>query len=1777
MREPAPVAETVPEVRPVRRITWTHEVLPSLVLMAILAIAAYLRFTGLNWDDYTHIHPDERFLTMVESGIDSPDKLSGYFDTAVSPLNPNNRGYGFFVYGTLPVFLVRFVAEAIQRTGYDEVHLVGRAASAAFDLVSVWLVYLVGSRLYRKRVGLLAALFAALSVMLIQQAHFFVVDSFANTFVLAGLYFAVRVLDRGAWEDYLGFGAALGMAVASKLSAVPLAAVVCLAVLPRLLGEKGRVVQPEVRKAVLGLAFAAAVSIVVFRICQPYAFAGPGFFGIRLNPQWVANIREQRSQARGNVDMPPNLQWFDRTPYVFPWVNLVVWGLGFPLGLASWAAWGAAIVESVRGRWRRHLIPIVWTGAYFVWQASTFNPSMRYFLPVYPTLALLAAWGLWEAWDRARGRVGRSRVLASSAVGFVGVAVIVSTAIWAFAFVSIYTRPATRVAASEWIFSHLPGAVNVVVDTADGSLLEVVPVPQDFVVAPGAARVVEFHNNQTGTALNLAIPYALDLAPQFGPRTLRADVLQDESSTEPIAVASGTLGGDTAETALQLSFEAPVELEGGVNYVLRFSVDDGAFKLGGPVTLTTRTPDGDQTASASLDGRELYLPSAEAREFSFVARLDGPAAALSMPYVQALSRTEAALTLKVTLLERQDDGLVPVATGMTLLNAPSLGERAVQIPLSPGRVRAGGTYVVRLEVEGDGGLMTRGSVIASESTWDDGLPLRLAGGMDIGGRYTGVNQEMYWQDDQDDNRNGVSDKLERIVETLSEADILAISSNRQYGTVPRVSQRYPVSEAYYRALVGCEAPRSVSECMAQAQPGKVHGELGYDLIAVFQNDPRLGPLSFNDQYAEEAFTVYDHPKVLIFARTQAFSAEALRARLAAIDLSTIVHLLPSDKPQKKVDLMLPADRLEGQRAGGTWSVLFDRGSVVNRSDVVATIAWWLLVGLIGWAAFPLTRLMLPGLRDGGYPLARIVGLVLTAWLSWVLSSLRVPFTRGLILAVLLAVALASSVAAWLGRMSLLAFLRERRREIAWVEVLALALFLLDLAIRLGNPDLWHPAKGGEKPMDLSYLMAVLKSTSFPPYDPWLAGGMINYYYYGFVLIAVPIKLLGIIPTAAYNLVIPTIFSMLGLAGYSLAYNLVAHSARHPEGKKPSPRVAGVAAALALVLLGNLGTVQMYYEGLKRIGTPAGEETGTFAVGVWQAVQGAARYLTLQDAMPYPMDQWYWNPSRAIPAGEGEAGPITEFPFFTFLYADLHAHMISRLLTTLGLAWMFSWLFWADERTRRPPAQIAGSLVLGALALGALYPTNLGDYPTYWGLGAVAAAAGGWVYARRLNLRALVEMTAAPIALLALAYALYLPFHVWYVAGYGSVELWRGSHTALSAYLVVHGLFLWVLASWMAWETHEWMAHTPISALANLRPYVGILITLLLLVLGGTAAMASAGLAIAPLAVPLLLWAAILFLRPGQAVERRVVLALAAAAIALTLVVEVVVAVGDISRMNTVFKFYLQVWELLSVIGGAAFAWLLVDLARWNAGWRRAWAAILALLVCGAALYPLVAGPAKVRDRWATDAPHKLDGMSFMPYPIYSDLGREVSLQEDYRAILWLQDQVQGSPVIVEANTPEYRWGSRFTIYTGLPGVLGWNWHQRQQRAVGGDQVVVDRALDINDFYLTRSVDEAMAFLKRYDVTYVIVGQLERIYFESIQPCLPSSDGSEVMCNLAGWPMGMPNPDVPASSCTPIDPAAPDSALTCPTHGLEKFAVMVQQGLLKAVYQDGGTTIYEVAR
>jgi uncharacterized membrane protein len=271
------------------------------------------------------------------------------------------------------------------------------------------------------------------------------------------------------------------------------------------------------------------------------------------------------------------------------------------------------------------------------------------------------------------------------------------------------------------------------------------------------------------------------------------------------------------------------------------------------------------------------------------------------------------------------------------------------------------------------------------------------------------------------------------------------------------------------------------------------------------------------------------------------------------------------------------------------------------------------------------------------------------------------------------------------------------------------------------------------------------------------------------------------------------------------------------------------------------------------------------------------------------------------------------------------------------------------------------------------------------------------------------------------------------------------------------------------------------------------------------------------------------------------LALAGLALGLTLAVEFVVLVGDIGRQNTIFKFYIQAWLLFSVVGGVAFAVLLQSSDDWSTVLRTPWFTVTLILVTTAALYPLMATRAKALERMAPDLPLTLDGMEYMRYSVRSELVAPYEVQtfsvaEDYDMIRWLQQNVVGSPVIMEAvSASEYQWGNRFAIYTGLPSVVGWRWHQVQQRTFEPMTRLVDqRHANVNAFYLTSSIVEAWNILQYYNVEYVIVSGLERARYQ-------------VRDQFGGLLYD----------------------------GLAKFERMVEMGLLEVVYTEGDGFIYRV--
>ncbi|MBC7814482.1 MAG: glycosyltransferase family 39 protein, partial [Burkholderiales bacterium] len=374
-------------------------------LLVILLIGSYMRFTGLNWDDYTHLHPDERFLTQVVSAMGGPLSMTdcqgdtcetalyyctsrypetggrgGFFDAQCSPFNPNNVGHGLYVYGTLPPFLAKLAGDAAVRitgdatfAGYDGIHLVWRALSATADMLTILTLFFIGRRMRDQWVGLLAAALYMAAPLALQKSHFATVNAMATLFTTLALLFTVRIQRGGKLRDYIGFGLAFAAALASRINLLPLAGILALVAGLRILPLFDKQLAWRERERaltenVLGLVLAGIVTLIAFRLMNPYAFTGPGVFGMIPNPRWLEDVNTAQYLVSGESESPPNWQWVGRPSYLFPLWNMILWGMGVALGVMGWFGWGWGLFRVLRGRKGAlsYIVPVAWVGGYFL-------------------------------------------------------------------------------------------------------------------------------------------------------------------------------------------------------------------------------------------------------------------------------------------------------------------------------------------------------------------------------------------------------------------------------------------------------------------------------------------------------------------------------------------------------------------------------------------------------------------------------------------------------------------------------------------------------------------------------------------------------------------------------------------------------------------------------------------------------------------------------------------------------------------------------------------------------------------------------------------------------------------------------------------------------------------------------------------------------------------------------------------------------------------------------------------------------------------------------------------------------------------------------------------------------------------------------------------------------------------------------------------------------------------------------------------------------------------
>jgi YYY domain-containing protein len=1928
-------ADDARAARAAQRALVGSDVIVGVLLIAIMLIGGWLRYDGLNWDDYTHLHPDERFLTQVVSSINSgylspagsdeekraqtalcleryPDTagIGGYFDARCSPLNPHNVGYGLYVYGTLPLFIARGTAELFvpisewwarevtfpqtgdpmwenyngsQWVSYDGIHLVWRFMSAVAEIGCIVIAFLIGRRLHDKWVGLLAAALYSVTVFSIQMAHFGTVDAMSNFFAALSLLFAVSVMRRGGLENYLGFGLAFGCAVASRINLVPLAGILMIGAfvwaLPAFDGRMwGAARRRMIVQAVFGLILAGGVSIVCFRLFNPYAFMGPGVLNLSINDAWLSDLGTAQALVSGDVDSPPNFQWVSRAAYLFPLNNMILWGMGIAFGVAAWGSFAWALWRIVRGKpgALANILLVAWILGYFGLLGRQWVTTMRYFLPLYPALAVLAAWGLLAIARGAAVNINLNVNVSALRRAFGGIAVIgvVSfTALWALMFTNIYRNQLTRVQASHWVWENVPGDFAMRVDGAPaGTPLINIPINNENYARQ--RRTYDARAPLSSTGFTVSQSGAIDMLQvsvydEFAdpPRTEMLDIaLRDADSGD--LLAEGTLTHDftsngvgvTAAYSIDLTPRASVRA--GERYILDVALRQGDQVTAGASISTMDfmaliEPDPPSDFAAILTTAIIPVTNCAGSsddlvrrvtcydEFhpttinEFTAPADGTITAIHAPHLGDSADDPDAETLRFTISDAETSEVVATALISTdLVRDTHILGRAYDIPLdAPLTVREGVRYKFQVDLVEGAPIVVGGSVFTWEGAWDDPIPTKICDypdgitladdpppgliqypepceGLDPWWAFlNGYEMNIVYED--------VPEKRTQLIEHLDNSDYIAISSNRFYDTLSRNPTRWAMTNRYYDALFS--------------------GELGYELVAMFQETFELGGLRVSDQVlpfydvpdwlnefeAEEAFHVYDHPVVMIYRRSENYDPQVVRDILYSVPIARVqetaiyracpdsplffcdsnmsaVIALSSDQADEAATQLRFSDEMRAiQFENGTWSDRFDADSPISTNPPISIAAWWGAVMLFGIAAFPLIASIFPRLADRGYGLVKFAGMFLVAWGTWFLSSVRVPvWSQAGIIGGLIVLFVIGVVVAARTKTGVIAFVRTHWRRLLIIELIAAALFAAFVLVRASNPDLWHPSFGGEKPMDFAYFNGVLRSTIFPPIDPWNAGGFINYYYFGFVIVGAPVLLLQIVPSVAYNLILPTLFALTGVGALSVAFNVVsslrvkrdsedeanaddADAEKAPRSRPfANPWLAGVVALLLAVVLGNLDTARVFLNGVARTGgymAPANIEAffyeefmtqnnRTPEPAEYETIVARALNPSVGDQVRYELDifvdtvtaigrgfgalangsplsvgaeRWFWGPSRIYaetPGVEGQA--ITEMPIFTYVYGDLHAHMISMPMQYLVLAFLLNEILSAGARRRK--LGIAAAVLVGAITVGMLRATNTWDWITYLILGAAGLGFAWWLGERPtqgfvpFNRWALVRAALYVGGFVVVTFIAVMPFTTWFASAYSRVLPWEGGKAPLWAYLTIHGVFLFLLVSLLLWDTGRWLRANKVASLRGACLPLLLLSLLTLGVFAASVVLATRGYQVALIALPLLWWIVVLFMRQGQTRPVQFLLALTGLSLALTLGVEFVVLDGDIGRQNTVFKFYLQAWLMLSIVGGAAFAWLWRGSLRWNGGMRTAFFVPLALLLVIAAAFPIMAARGKAVFRFDVDQPFTLDGAAFMNYAIQYEGANELieanptlapfPLSEDYALIRWLQDNTQGSPVIVEglSDGTEYKWNARISIYTGLPSVIGWNWHQRQQRGLNEMGRTVElRAANVNAFYVTRNVEQAWSFLQWYDVQYIVVGRLERAYY--------------------------------------------------PAESLAKFARMAEQGLLEVAFQSGESILYRV--
>ncbi|MDP2964461.1 MAG: DUF2298 domain-containing protein [Pelolinea sp.] len=810
--------------------------------------------------------------------------------------------------------------------------------------------------------------------------------------------------------------------------------------------------------------------------------------------------------------------------------------------------------------------------------------------------------------------------------------------------------------------------------------------------------------------------------------------------------------------------------------------------------------------------------------------------------------------------------------------------------------------------------------------------------------------------------------------------------------------------------------------------------------------------------------------------------------------------------------------------------------------MIDLIKWFLSLEILGWVIFPLSYSLFKGLADKGLSISKILGLLLWGYLYWLGNTFQILKNDlfGVVFAFSLLVVISIIVIRKNSVESIINWLKTNLRIIFFYEILFLITCIGWAVVRAANPEII----GTEKPMELAFITSIYRSPSFPPNDPWLSNYAISYYNFGYLLVSMMMRLCGTVSGVAFNLAISTWFAFVTVSSSGILFNLLFFRKEQPKDKKIISRLLLISLLAPLMIL-----IVSNGEGFLEVIHSKGifwtlESNNQMVSSVWKWID----IKELTDPPPMPLDwlpgraggTWWWRASRVLQdyTLNGHSREIiNEFPFFSFLLADLHPHVLAMPFVLLVIYFSFSKFLSRDSNEidnsrliryfKKPQSWITG------LILGVLIFVNTWDFPIYFGF-IILIHFILMIREYGINKKVLKEIFLYSISLGIISMILYIPFLLGLSSQAGGflpsmIFRTRGIH------FLIMFLPQMLLISWLLFHTSKDCFSLKRFSLIFI---IGIFLSLLLLLFsffnallpnlmaniygfianltgremqsrliniqnatGSLLGIFGADsvshliqetirrLLASPVVVMFMILLTTLcfignFRRENDDVNRNE----EQKSIAPIQFIQILIILGALLcffpeffylrdqfgwRMNTIFKFYFQAWIIFSFASAYAIAEICFK-TKTVLG-KVISISIITIFVGTGLLYPFFAIPDKTNS--FQNFEWSLDGNKYF----------EISNPLEYEAISFLENAPYG--IVAEAVGGSYSGYGRISKFTGFPTVLGWPGHESQWR--GGANEIGNRESDIKELYITSNWDYAKNILEKYKIRYVFLGLIEK--------------------------------------------------------------------------------------